>query len=68
MLKRAELADGIVPASGLEPIPKLQEPEFHVGAQLSDLSCTIQSLQKQSQSARAQVSAAGLESTLFLSI
>ena len=45
----------MVPAAGYETMTKLHEPEFHVGTQLSDLSCTIQSLQKQSQAARAQV-------------
>ena len=46
----------------------LHEPEFHVGTQLSDLSCTIQSLQKQSQAARTQVSYVCLKSSAVIGV
>ena len=49
------VADAVVPGSNFDSIVKLHEPMPHVGTQLSDLSFTIQTLQKQSQASRVQV-------------
>ena len=59
-VRGAIFAEAMTPAHGLESMTKLQEPDCHVSSQLSDLSCTIQSLQNQSQAARAQVELASL--------